>query len=206
MDEQGFCIGNGTSREAYDLTRLHGGGVSIGCNRLYLDFHPDYMVAIDDEPVAQITEFLNDHPGAFRFITRNMDHEPGERWGRHLMVDGVETMQCKDLNSGHSNNSGIMAAAYLSEVFRLKRVYLIGVDFFRPTPSRRNDVYGEYFGYSTGITDAWNMLTRNNPQTQFIRVGPIEKADVEFYNTDLFGFWLIETFDEFEQHAGLKSK
>ena len=201
----GFLIGNGTSREDFDLTWLKGRGVSIGCNRIWHDFYPDYIVSIDTEPTAQINAHLKEKPGAFRHITRSMCHEPGERWGRHVTCDGVEMLPAKYLNGGLNNNSGIMGAAYLAEVLHCDPVYLIGVDFFRPVPGAdRNDAYSGYIGYSQGVVDAWNYLFHGNQDCTFIRVGPIAERDREFYDEELYGIWLCETFEEFRHHAGSK--
>ena len=55
-----FIIGNGTSREHFDLQKLRKGTV-FGCNALYRVYEPDYLVAIDDGIIDEINEnpFLN---------------------------------------------------------------------------------------------------------------------------------------------------
>ena len=43
-----FIIGNGASRAKFDLTTLSPHGTTYGCNALYRDFYPDWLVSIDD--------------------------------------------------------------------------------------------------------------------------------------------------------------
>lgn len=49
-----FIIGNGKSRKGFDLEQLRKHGTIFGCNALYRDFHPDYLVAIDDKIISEI--------------------------------------------------------------------------------------------------------------------------------------------------------
>ena len=42
-----FCIGNGTSRNGFDLEQLRPHGKIYGCNALYRDFTPDVLCAVD---------------------------------------------------------------------------------------------------------------------------------------------------------------
>ena len=57
--EPAFIIGNGKSREQLDFQRLIGQGCTFGCNALYRDFKPDYilpdyLVAIDPLLIEEI--------------------------------------------------------------------------------------------------------------------------------------------------------
>ncbi|MAG28194.1 hypothetical protein CMI47_21940 [Candidatus Pacearchaeota archaeon] len=49
-----FVIGNGESRKGVDLNSLN--GRTYGCNALYRDFAPDYLLAIDTNMVIEIFE------------------------------------------------------------------------------------------------------------------------------------------------------
>ncbi len=49
-----FIIGNGKSREGVDLEQLRQYGKIYGCNALYRDFEPDYLIAIDDAITQEI--------------------------------------------------------------------------------------------------------------------------------------------------------
>ena len=51
-----FIIGNGKSREGFDLEQLRQYGDIYGCNALYRDFEPDWLVAIDEVITKEIQE------------------------------------------------------------------------------------------------------------------------------------------------------
>ena len=42
-----YCIGNGPSRKDFDLNRLKATGQTYGCNALYRDFVPDFILGYD---------------------------------------------------------------------------------------------------------------------------------------------------------------
>ena len=42
-----FCIGNGESRQGFDLEQLRPHGKIYGCNAIYRDFTPDVLIAVD---------------------------------------------------------------------------------------------------------------------------------------------------------------
>ena len=42
-----FCIGNGESRQGFDLEKLRPHGKIYGCNAIYRDFMPDVLTAVD---------------------------------------------------------------------------------------------------------------------------------------------------------------
>jgi len=49
-----FIIGNGKSRDGYDLEQLRSHGKIYGCNALYRSFMPDYLIAIDEAITEEI--------------------------------------------------------------------------------------------------------------------------------------------------------
>ena len=195
----GFVIGNGTSRLGFDLDWLRGKGVTIGCNFIYRDFTSDYLVAVDIAMIDKINAYRETNEMGPKFLSRRMVH--GERWGMKLLCDGEEIYELKYLNGGLINNSGILATAFLAEILKIDTIYMIGIDFFRRTPEGVNDIYSGEIGYSSNLIPSWNMLPERNRKTDFIRVGPILPSDEDFYMTQLYGFSLIESFDEFKFHV-----
>lgn len=184
---RGFLIGNGTSREHYDLHKLD--GVTVGCNRLYHTFEPDYLVGIDTEMRIEISEYIRaNRPRKWKWITR-------EYLGRvcSITVDGEHVVARHKLNGGYNNNSGIMGAAFLAECLHVDTCYLIGVDFFRPVPGRDNDLTGG--NYPQICMPVWHKLIERNPGTEFVRVGPIADYDKAFYASQCSGFTLIDYDD-----------
>lgn len=51
-----FIIGNGKSREDFDLEQLRPYGTIYGCNALYRDFEPDWLIAIDEAITKEIQD------------------------------------------------------------------------------------------------------------------------------------------------------
>ena len=49
-----FVLGNGTSRRDIDLEQVKIHGTVYGCNALYRDFNPDYLVAVDSKMVVEL--------------------------------------------------------------------------------------------------------------------------------------------------------
>ena len=60
--ETSFVLGNGLSREPVDLNALKHYGKVYGCNALYREYDPDYLIAVDVKMVLE----LNKHKYQFR--------------------------------------------------------------------------------------------------------------------------------------------
>jgi hypothetical protein len=56
MNKVAFCIGNGKSRENFNLETLRGKGTIIGCNGLAREFVADIMVAVDAKMIQEIKD------------------------------------------------------------------------------------------------------------------------------------------------------
>jgi hypothetical protein len=51
-----FVLGNGTSRKPIDPNNLRDKGKIYGCNALYREFEPDYLVAVDTKMILEINK------------------------------------------------------------------------------------------------------------------------------------------------------
>lgn len=51
-----FVLGNGCSRKNADLNKLKEHGTIYGCNALYREFSPDYLIAVDPKMIMEICE------------------------------------------------------------------------------------------------------------------------------------------------------
>ena len=49
-------LGNGTSRKSIKLEQLKTKGTVYGCNALYRDFDPDYLIAVDTKMILEINK------------------------------------------------------------------------------------------------------------------------------------------------------
>ena len=54
VKEPAFIIGNGTSRLEFDLMSIKDAGTMFGCNALYRDYEPDFLICVDRRfPIGQ---------------------------------------------------------------------------------------------------------------------------------------------------------
>ena len=56
-----FVIGNGLSRKTIPLEPLRKHGKIYGCNALYRDFDPDYLIAVDVKMILELNEARYQH-------------------------------------------------------------------------------------------------------------------------------------------------
>ena len=56
MSNIAFVLGNGTSRQSINLDQLKTYGTIYGCNALYREFSPDYLIAVDTKMVLEINK------------------------------------------------------------------------------------------------------------------------------------------------------
>jgi len=96
-----FIIGNGKSRDGFDLEQLRSHGKIYGCNALYRDFEPDYLIAIDDEITEEIkaSDFPKDkfiHP----IMEEQFEHPEFNPFTRLRSNAGMNAMM-EALKHGH---------------------------------------------------------------------------------------------------------
>jgi hypothetical protein len=185
--DTGFVIGNGTSRRGFDLSRLDGNGITVGCNYIFRDYEPNYIVAID-EPVVEEIKKLLDKPHRWKFITRAYLGR-GFWW---LCADDKQIVRFAHINHRLNQNSGILAAYFLACTMQVETLYLLGVDFFRQIPGQDNDVYSANCAFQPRIHVGWNRLIEDHPDTRFVRVGPIHERDRDYYDNNLVGMEFID--------------
>jgi hypothetical protein len=56
MSDVAFVLGNGLSRKSINLQELKNKGTVYGCNALYREFVPDYLIAVDSKMVLEIAK------------------------------------------------------------------------------------------------------------------------------------------------------
>lgn len=197
MPSKCFIIGNGTSREGVDLEKFRAHGITIGCNRLYTEFEPDFLITLDKDVVDEIQELIDyDWPRRWRWVHREVLDIGGHRmW---VTVDGAPVCYLSRLNGGYNNQGGLIAACFAAEIIGADEIYLIGIDFFQPVPGRgRNLHYGEQ-RLSPPHQWSWNRLVENNKNSTFYRVGPIAEYDRDFYDNKLQGMVYI-SYDKLDR-------
>lgn len=199
---QAVAIGNGESRANFDLTHLanHRGGLfgadrlqSYGCNALYRDFAPDFLITTGDVIAKEIAnsgyadsnivyataDLTLKYPGKFYLIPQNIQFDAGAL---------AAYMACFD---GH------------------KKVFLIGYDGYQgaePTnnvykdtngyPSSTDTDNGEFFAIT--LTDVMKTYT----DVEFVRVMPVDTHWIHYKLTPLVNFRQI-SYNDFTIEADL---
>ena len=54
-------IGNGESRTDFDINTLKTIGMTVGCNAVHRDMHPDYLVCADKKMVVEVLSNNNNN-------------------------------------------------------------------------------------------------------------------------------------------------
>lgn len=169
---QAIAIGNGESRAQFDLKHVanHKAGFggadrlqSYGCNALYRDFNPDFLVVVGEDIAREVAasaypadnlvyahgEHVIDYPGKFYLIPQNVSYDAGSI---------AAYMACFD---GHT------------------KVFLLGYDSY-DVLGPVNNVYKDTNGYPTGAheqshdfwTKAMRLVMTTYNDVEFVRVMP----------------------------------
>lgn len=108
-----FIVGNGKSREGFDLNRLLGKGKIVGCNEAYKTFpHFDMVASID---TASTKEIRKNYEGLHIYKAKN-------HWFRSDLGKNLGTV-------GDYNNTGLLATRAVTVLMDPAEIYLLGVDF-----------------------------------------------------------------------------
>lgn len=120
-----FIIGNGVSRLSIDLNRLN--GITYGCNAIYREFYPDFLVSVDKAMIEEILE--SDYPKE-RLIVRS---HPG------LDIPEIKKLKWRDSCSG-------ISALRLALEKNYEKIVLIGFDL-HGLNGKVNNVYASTRNY-----------------------------------------------------------
>ena len=119
MDSVAYIIGNGPSRKGLDLNTLN--GVTFGCNALYRDYSPDYLVSGDATIIKEICE--SGYPENNKCIFPDFDPLPKE-YKESLLLGFQQTHNIKESNIEQYNHIWIFGADWEDA----KEVNVIGVN------------------------------------------------------------------------------
>lgn len=176
-----FLIGNGKSRERFDLERLRGRGTIIGCNAIYRDFRPDILVSID-------TKMLNE------LNATNLDP-------RMLIIcpNGRATRVPNSLvyKTGRFNTSGCFAMRMIGEVMLPKKCYMLGMDGY---PGNVYDGTKNYAIHTlknfSGVHNFYIQALNGSKETTFYNVNEKDGWPPEAENTGKYAFITYEQFEK----------
>jgi hypothetical protein len=159
-----FVVGNGLSRKPIDLFLLKAAGKVYGCNALYREFEPDYLVAVDTKMIIEI------HKAGYQ-----RDHEvwtnPNKAYTNYRGFNFFQPS--KGWSSGPT-------ALWLASQHDNDVIYILGFDYKGCDDGKRfNNVYADTFNYKKTSDSAtyfgnWMRQTTNvlkdNPEKRYIRV------------------------------------
>jgi len=169
-----FVCGNGISRQAIDLNQLRPLGKIYGCNGLYRDFEPDYLVATD-RPISETIQ-NSGYSASHKFYTRKP-------------INGLGALPVP--KKYHSNSSGPIATA-LAAINGNQIVYMLGFDMGPTVNQRFNNMYAGTDFYkkvdaAPTYTGNWVKqlvaIAKDFPQTTFVRVCGATTADIRELKT-----------------------
>lgn len=179
MSKVAYIVGNGPSRQKFNLKKLKGRGTVYGCNALYRDFPshslPDYLVAIDDAIIQEIQQ--SDFPKERFIIPPEQEQWEDPAYNPYTKFRsnaGVNAM-LEAIKGGHTT------------------LYCLGFDFMLRRPERSlGNLYDGTNGYGlqtrTRYIDNINrvkymtFLARKYPHIKFIFVVPDYGNMDEYHN------------------------
>jgi len=194
-----FIIGNGETRRGFDLTRLKPYGTIFGCNALYRDYYPefivpDYLVAIDDGIIGEI-EQQQEFPSQ-RVIFPPVD----ERW---------EPAEC---NRGRPRSNAGMNAMREAIKMGYNQLICLGFDFLvQDEEYNTSNMYDgtKNYGPNTRANSAdnpgrynyLNWLICKNPEVDFIFIFPEVLTKGKIYSNISGSNVYVNSYENLELHT-----
>jgi hypothetical protein len=203
-----FVIGNGESRRGFDLGRLSSLGTVIGCNALYRDFSPDYLISVDRAMIDEICR--SGYADQHRVIV-NDRHYP--LFKQHLGIQCLPVFWTYDPEGKREKSyrgwsSGPSAVGYATGLTDIEpadtRIYMIGFDF-NGLNGQINNMYKGTDNYATEgkpetffgnwVRQLYTIIT-GRPKIQFIRLSRREHVPPDFVKLNNFSNLSIDDFDQ----------
>lgn len=182
LTEPVFLIGNGKSREKFDLERLRPIGTIIGCNALYRDFTPDILVAIDAKMLKEVYES--------KYCEENTCIIPKNRT--------VKVPPAEHYKTEKFNTSGCFAMKIISGSMKPEKCYMLGMDAF---PGNMYDHTQNYAANTLqnfkGVCNYYMQVLKTKEwNTHYINVNDKDSWPTEAHDTGNYSFMTFEEFEE----------
>ena len=190
MKKTAFVLGNGTSRKSIDLNQLKEHGTVYGCNALYREFEPDYLVAVDANMILEINKAGYQH-----------DHSV---WtNRNRAYDKMNGFNFFQSSKGWSSGP---TALHLASEHKNNEIYILGFDY-TGIDNKLNNIYANTFNYKKSHERAtyhgnWLRQTlitcQKFSEKRYIRVlGDDAFIPKEFSNIENLSHITVEEFKKF---------
>ena len=184
--EPAFIIGNGLSRKKFKLEKLIGQGCIFGCNALYRDFTPDYLVAIDDKIIEEITQ--SDYP-----------------MNRFIVPPNEEQYEPAECNPNRPRSNAGMNACFEAIKKDFKTLYLFGFDFILEDEISVKNIYDgtscygsetrAYYHDNGNRVKYFEYMAEKNPDVNFKFVVPRDIGIIHKINSNNVTGVFYDTFD-----------
>ena len=155
-----FVLGNGTSRKNLNLNEIKNRGTVYGCNALYREFEPDYLIAVDTKMVNEIIA-----------AGYHKDHQVWTNPNK-----GITSKSNVNFFSPHKGWSSGPTALWMACQQPYSQIYIFGFDY-QGLEGKFNNVYADTFNYKKS-NDAATFFGNWLSQT--------EKTVKEFKNINFF--------------------
>ena len=130
MESTAFVLGNGTSRKTINLNELKRKGITFGCNALYREFSPDYLIAVDTKMILEISQAGYQHQQQV-WTNRNKNFKK---------IKGLNFFQS---DKGWSSGTTALHFASTTDV---EDIYILGFDFIG-IENKINNIYAGTYNY-----------------------------------------------------------
>ncbi|MDB4403091.1 hypothetical protein N9159_00460 [bacterium] len=116
-----YIIGNGPSRKGLDLDTLD--GTTFGCNALFRDYSPDYLVSGDSNILKEICE--SEYPKHNKCIFPDYECIPKD-YKEMIMMSFDSSFNIKEHNPNNKDNLWIFGLE--DDISNIMEVHIIGVE------------------------------------------------------------------------------
>tara|TARA_Y100000114_G_scaffold77514_1_gene71267 strand:+ start:19212 stop:19958 length:747 start_codon:yes stop_codon:yes gene_type:complete len=158
-----YIIGNGPSRQGFDLNLLKDTGQTYGCNAIYRDFMPDFIFSVDTKITMKM---VDDKVGLSTF-----------HYAPALEVNRKQSKGMLHLIPQNPHWISGNAAFWTAAVHGHKNIFLIGFDFREYGKNQLNNIYQDTENYGPrhgdDIFEGWLKQFRD-----FLKMRPYCKFTV----------------------------
>jgi hypothetical protein len=158
-----FVLGNGISRKIIPLEPLRDKGKIYGCNAIYRDFIPDYLVAVDSKMV-------------FELVEKNIPNKVSVWTNPNRSYKKFHHLNFFEPSLGWSSGP---TALHLASMHKHQLIYILGFDFMGTPEGKHNNIYSDSRNYKKSTDVAtyhgnWNrqvcITLQKNAAKTYIRV------------------------------------
>ncbi len=171
-DKPAFILGNSPSRSKIDITKLKEHGYTYGCNALYRDFSPDFLVTVDVAIAGEIVES--------GYAKNNVVYGGY----KSILTHGEDIT----LIPKHPSFSTGNTATHIASFDGHKEVFLIG---FNPDPKQKtvDNLYNGTNCYKPAGTDIMHELWVKQLQKIFATYPDVTYYLVDMAHIPFFGYF-----------------